>query len=334
MKEEMMLEEDDLRIKKRILSASIFFALLMLTEIPFSLLLLSIHKICPEQYINLVNLIFSQGYFLIFGLLYMFFCKIRCKRDLNMKKYSVSSFFLSILLLIVATPMANWLNIVSQLFVTNDVSKLIMDVTENVPYFVAIFVIGIMPGFTEELLYRGIIYSAFRKYSVLSAVLVSAICFGFMHKNFNQIGYAIYLGIIFAMLVEVTDSLISSMVLHIIFNAFSTTQLYLIPIILDSLREFTGNHQQMNIDQMMNTVPDKKVLLNMSILSLPMAVVSVILTVLVLKLIAKKNGKNLTMDYLCKKKTEQVNKRTVYNGFIIVGLIYCLVNAIILAFYK
>lgn len=307
---------------------SLFFFLLMIMEIPLSFVLLHLQGIVPEKYSELVRILVSQGYFLLGGLFLVFIFKISFVKDLELKKYRLSSFFLSLLVLITAMPMATWLNLSSQLFTRNEMGNFIIEMSGKIPVYVAVLVIGCLPGFIEEFLYRGILFTAFKKYSVLVGVIVSALCFGFMHMNFNQMIYAVYLGIIFALLVEVTGSLASTMILHMLFNAINVLYIYILPKFFEIMNQGLPADQRMDLEKSMSMVPEKEQLLIMMGFTLPAAIGGLVLTIFLLKQIAKMNGKVLTWASLCEKKNETIKKRTVCNIFLILGLAFCLVNAI------
>jgi hypothetical protein len=70
----------------------------------------------------------------------------------------------------------------------------------------------------EELLYRGVILQGLRKYNERMAIIISALIFGLMHQNYQQFILAFALGIILAAITLKSESLIPSLVTHIIVN--------------------------------------------------------------------------------------------------------------------
>ena len=59
--------------------------------------------------------------------------------------------------------------------------------------------------------------------------------------NFNQMPYAIFLGIIMVLLVEATDSILSSMFLHFLINGFSTMAGYFTANIVETEVQSTSS---------------------------------------------------------------------------------------------
>lgn len=322
-----MNETENLEIKKSMRNAGIFFFLVMILQIPMTVLVAAIINSVPEKYFFLVSILMTQGYLLVCGLIYMVVTKTKFSRDLQLKKFRLSSFFLSLVVLITASPMATWLNACSQLFAKNEVAGNIFEMTEVLPAWLGVIVIGCLPGFIEEFLYRGILFSGFRKRSVLTGILVSAFSFGVMHMNFNQIMYAIYLGLIFALVVEATGSIVSTMILHMLFNAINTLYLYVLPKMFEFLGQFSEEYANANLNEMMMQTPAKSEIIMMLISLAPFAIGGLVLTVLLLKQIAKMNGRTLTMASLCGNK-EEVSKTKPVNVWLLIGWAFCLINAV------
>ena len=84
------------------------------------------------------------------------------------------------------------------------------------PFVVQLLIIAVLPACVEEFVFRGLIYHSYRKNGILGAAVLSGLVFGLMHLNINQLSYAAVMGIIFALLVEATGSMYSSMLAHYI----------------------------------------------------------------------------------------------------------------------
>lgn len=319
--------------------AGVFFLVLLLLQIPLSLLLGTVHALLPNVSVYLLSILMTQGYLLFGALIFLLCAEKKFTRDLQLKQYKLSSFFLSLLVLITASPMATFLNLVSQLFSENEISNAIFDISENIPVWLGVIVIGFLPGFIEETIYRGIVYQAFRKYSIMAGIVISALSFGLMHMNFNQIMYAVYLGAVFALLVEATGSLASSMILHMIFNGFNTVYLYVLPKLLEVLSKFSKEYADLYLDAAGNVdmesilsqgASKQQILVSMCAWG-PMAIAGVVLTVLLLKAIAKINGRDISWKTLLKKNTTEKNVRPV-TVCLVIGWIYCLIMAVLALF--
>ncbi|MCM1158672.1 MAG: CPBP family intramembrane metalloprotease [Bacteroidales bacterium] len=314
--------------KKEMKNAGLFFFLLLLIEVPVSVFVVIIQGLFPDNYSTLISILLTQGYLLLGAVVFMLVTKKKLGRDLQVRKYRVSSFFLSLVVLITAAPMATWLNVFSQLFAKNETSGAVFQVTQNVPAWLGILIIGCLPGFIEETLYRGIMYSAFRKRSVLTGIVVSALSFGLMHLNFNQMMYAAYLGIVFALVVEATGSLASTMILHMLFNAVNTAYVYILPKLYEFLGQFYAEYANIDMEEVMNTTASNSQLIPMLVLVTPFAVGGIVLTVLLIKAIAKINGRQMTWAYLCGSEEEK-KKTSPVNVFLLLGWGICLVISVL-----
>jgi hypothetical protein len=80
-----------------------------------------------------------------------------------------------------------------------------------------IFSVAIITPIKEEVLYRGILYRFFEgKYNFIIGMIISSVVFGLLHGGFPIT--AIIMGMVFAMLYKKTQSIFSSIVLHISWN--------------------------------------------------------------------------------------------------------------------
>lgn len=314
--------------KNTMKNAGRLFFILMILTIPISLLYGFFINVIPKEYRSLFSILISQGYLLISALIYLRVTKTKMGRDLNLKKFKISSFLLSILVLIAASPMSSLLNVVSQLFAKNTIGNTIFDISENLPIWVGVLVIGCLPGFIEELIYRGILYSAFKKHSILFGIIICGLSFGLMHCNFNQIPYAIYLGVIFTLLVEATGSLASSMILHMLFNGMSTIYLYILPKLYEFLGQYYEEYANMDLNTVFNSTPTKvDLLVTANSLIFP-AIIGLIIAILLLRKIAKMNGNTLSWQALCAKNKVE-NPEKPISAWLIAGWIICILLSIL-----
>ncbi|MBJ8082522.1 CPBP family intramembrane metalloprotease [Bacillus cereus group sp. N14] len=77
--------------------------------------------------------------------------------------------------------------------------------------------VAIITPIKEEILYRGILYRFFeKKYSFLVGIIISSFIFGILHGGFPVT--AMIMGIVFAMLYKKTQSIVPSIILHIVWN--------------------------------------------------------------------------------------------------------------------
>lgn len=82
----------------------------------------------------------------------------------------------------------------------------------------------------EELLVRGILLTALRKHGEWFGIIVSALVFGFIHGNLDQLPYAFVVGILYGLLAVRSGSVIPSMILHSVNNLLVVLGSYLTQI--------------------------------------------------------------------------------------------------------
>ena len=70
---------------------------------------------------------------------------------------------------------------------------------------------------------------------------MSSLLFGLMHMNLNQFGYAFFLGVVFAIIVKVTDSLLATFIMHCVINIQNVSMMYLSQYMINA----TANTQQL-----------------------------------------------------------------------------------------
>jgi len=73
----------------------------------------------------------------------------------------------------------------------------------------------------EELLFRGAILKSLLPYGSRFAIIISAVLFGLVHGNFEQIPFALFVGLIFGYIAVKTDSLFYAITLHIFNNSWA-----------------------------------------------------------------------------------------------------------------
>lgn len=81
--------------------------------------------------------------------------------------------------------------------------------------------VAVVPAISEEILFRGLLFSVLRKHSDGFAILISSLIFGLYHGNFVQIPFAFIVGLILSLTVVYTNSIIPAIIIHFSNNLFS-----------------------------------------------------------------------------------------------------------------
>jgi len=92
------------------------------------------------------------------------------------------------------------------------------------PFILSIIIIGIIPTFTEELFFRGLILDGLKNnYSEKKAIIISSLLFGIIHFNPWQFLSAFIIGLFMAWICIKTNSILLCIYMHMFNNILSTT---------------------------------------------------------------------------------------------------------------
>lgn len=95
-------------------------------------------------------------------------------------------------------------------------------------FLLSLIATAVVPPLVEEFACRGIILGSLRKFGDGFAVLISAILFGLMHGNFDQMPFAFMVGLALGFIVVKTDSLWIAVAVHAANNFISVAFEYLL----------------------------------------------------------------------------------------------------------
>lgn len=260
---------------------------------------------------NQMLMLINQTLLLLPAVLFLIYKGESLRSYIRVKKMSISTFLLVVVLTYTMFPMIAFLNMVSMLFATNIIEATVSNVVGN-SVIKGLFLIALVPAFVEETVYRGVIYHTFKKANPRRAIFFSALLFGAAHMNFNQFVYAFALGVLMATLIEITDSILAAMTMHFLFNGTS---------ILASTLINTGSESVSNMS-------NHEILKSLVELA-PSALVFFGVGILLIRLIAKNNGRLDYLNRIVTGKESGSGARIVTPG-LIVALILCLLAAIAL----
>lgn len=171
-------------------------------------------------------LLLSQGIVLLPVLLSLFVTRTKLKGFIPCKKIKLTSALLIIVVTYLSMPLVSLVNLISMLFVENEANN-IMAGFAGVSPLVVFLVVGILGPANEEFICRGVFYHGYRSTGrIVGAALLSAVLFGMLHLNFNQMAYATVVGIIGVILIECTGSILSSIIFHATINSTSVVAAY------------------------------------------------------------------------------------------------------------
>lgn len=82
-------------------------------------------------------------------------------------------------------------------------------------------VLAILPALFEEFFFRGIVVAEYERRGAIRAVLLSALLFALCHFDLRNLPVYLFSGILFALVLFATDSLLATIILHICYNMVS-----------------------------------------------------------------------------------------------------------------
>lgn len=126
---------------------------------------------------------------------------------------------------------------------------------EKNPVSIAVMVMGtaILAPFFEELLIRCGLTGIVRKYGCWFTAVATGVLFGFLHTNFQQVFFAMMMGIYAGFVAYRTRSIWPTILLHMIVNGISVIQVILLSFTdLDRLEELLNNLQYMDSQQLLS----------------------------------------------------------------------------------
>lgn len=79
----------------------------------------------------------------------------------------------------------------------------------------------IIPAVCEEFLFRGILFSEYRRYGTGNTIIITSLCFAMMHFSVENFFIYLFTGILLGFVTAVSRSIIPATVLHLMSNALS-----------------------------------------------------------------------------------------------------------------
>lgn len=185
----------------------------------------------------MMALLVSQLSIILPFVAYCVISKQSLRKMIRFKKIKISTAVLAVAIAVFSYPVVIVLNMISMLFVENAVAGIMPEVL-SMGIGSAVLLMAFLPAIVEETVFRGMLYNTYSKRRPIVGILLSALLFGLMHMNFNQMPYAIYLGIVMALAMEACDSILAPMIIHFTMNASSTIMAF---FSLDSLEATTDS---------------------------------------------------------------------------------------------
>jgi len=122
-------------------------------------------------------------------------------------------------------PVMSLLSYLMSLFFPNPVEQSVSGIQQS-GLILSLLSVAVIPALLEEAFSRGILLSGYQFLGKWKAAFASALLFGLLHMNPQQLPYAFFVGFIFCFLVERTDSLFASILPHLIINGTTVVSIF------------------------------------------------------------------------------------------------------------
>lgn len=265
----------------------------------------------------IVATLIGELVYLLPAAVYLFARKVPLKYAIGLRMPKVWTLFLSVIVGFLSIPIASFLNLVSQLFVSNTMlqsSGLFL----NSGMLLTLLISSVLAPVIEEIICRGVLLHSITRLSTpMKGILISSFCFGLMHLNFNQFLYAFGLGVIFALTIRATGSIFSSVIVHITINGTNV----LLLIVSSKAYELMGEDFVKSAEE---TRSNMYIMLSSIVIYAVISIVCTILLVLLLRYMARIEGRSEVLKNVFLKRTDLASPRVFLNVPMILGIVICI----------
>ncbi|MDP4178472.1 MAG: type II CAAX endopeptidase family protein [Bacillota bacterium] len=230
-------------------------------------------------------------FLLVPTIIYFYITKLSVINTLRLHKINIKSIGVVILIVACCFPIATFASLVTQLFFTNNTAK-VMNSFMSLPLILLILITAVTPAVCEEVTMRGVVLSGYKNVDIKKAAIMNGLIFGLFHMNPDQFLYAFALGVIFAYIVDITNSIFSTMIAHFTFNGSQTVMAWLVIKFSPFLNQGTKTNAETSFSQY--SLHLKVIMLSFSF---AFAAGSVVLVVLLLKLLKSVNKDKIAEKY-------------------------------------
>ncbi len=287
----------------RVEQVNYIFLITVLTYLAGSYVLAYVAATMKLKIPTFVSLLYSQVILILPAVVFIRRNQIKLVEFIRVKKVNLVTVVLLVLLGIMIRPAMSFLSAVSMLWAKNEISDTANQLINEVSFGLALVFMAVIPAVLEEFVYRGVFYNEYRKANTGKAILISGLLFGLMHMNLNQFIYAFFMGVIFALIIEATDSILASMIVHFTINGSSLLLLKLTPLLAKQLGE---DGEAALLDSAMTTRQD---VLNMLPALVVPAIMSLLISMLIYYGIVKINKRTSDITTLFKESISEERRR-------------------------
>ncbi len=174
-----------------------------------------------------LSLISGELTLVIPAVLYVLICRPDLRGLSEQWRLPLAAIPLLIVMAYCVMPLISVINLISMMLAGENAAASMLGTLQQLPLWVSLLCIAVLPGVVEEFIFRGLLYSEYRRRRTWGAIVASGLLFGLMHMNLNQFCYAFVIGILFCLVYEATGSLLAPMLMHMVYNGNSVVLTYL-----------------------------------------------------------------------------------------------------------
>ena len=199
---------------------------LFLTTLLVEAAVMAFMYLCSDISLGIIeSLLLSQLIVLVPAVLFLLGTRTDPGRLIAHNRPKFTTTLLVVVFTFLCMPAIIAVNAFSMLFVDNEVAGL-QSYMLSVPWWQILLMVGIIGPVSEEFVFRGVIYHGYKtSQRFVGSMLLSALLFGLTHLNFNQMSYAVLVGIVSVLLLEGSGSIFYCMLFHICINTTNVVQM-------------------------------------------------------------------------------------------------------------
>lgn len=180
--------------------------------------------------INFGLLMSEIGLILLPPVLFLVIFKFDVKKVLKLNNPGILNLALILGIMIFSLPVIGVLNIlnywvIKQIFGSYEIFQAPIS-TESWGLLVGIFIIGVLAGVCEEVLFRGAIQSGLEKLGAVKSIFLTAFLFGLMHMDFQRFLGTFLIGLLLGYLTYKSNSIFCSIFAHFTNNSIAVCLTY------------------------------------------------------------------------------------------------------------
>ena len=306
---------------KNVTKANVLFTS---TVLVYMILVYTIRLLPADIFSFNVLMVLPEFVLLIPSVLYLAFMRKDALDNNGYQKVSLFTVFMTVLFTFCMIPVVTFINMISTLFVENSVSGTVDYIVENNSMILNLILLALIPAVVEEFIFRGLIFNGYKKRNPLKAALLSAVLFGLIHLNINQFSYAFVLGIVFALLIYVTGSIIPSTIAHFVINGTTVVLSHL-------MANMDTGSVNANTEVAVQQLSEEMILLIAFFMYAVFAVVGISVGGVIFYFICKKNRGIESFKMIFKKPLRNSYDETqgrFFDGYLLLGIGICVIYMI------